>query len=343
MTDSSRKKGDSIKPGEITEKPTRTGHVLDLADVEWPEDNPGMMYLRTLAPGSRHSQWSSVRMLGSILSDDEISDGLFPWHELTPADVTRLRQILIDRYAPATGRRYLSTFRALIEFSYLRGEMDVDQRDRLTHKRHLAPIRGSSPPPGRALDLLEVARVLESCASDPTTAGIRDTAIFSVLFCGGLRGRELINLDLDDLKPRTGELRVHGKGRKQRDIVLSASGVKSVREWIKVRGKEPGPMFVPLDRSGDPILDRRMTYQAVADRMHLRAERAGVADFSPHDLRRTFVSDLLRDGERLDIVSHACGHSDTNTTAKYSRRKEKESSRMTRRRELPQINERSKR
>lgn len=299
-----------------------------------------MMYLQTLAPGSRHSQWSSIRILGDILSGGTITDGLFPWHELEPADVARLRKTLIDRYAPTTGRRYLSTFRALIEFSYILELLSVDERDRLIHRRHLAPIRGMSPPAGRALDILETARFLEACSTDTTPAGIRDAAIFSVFYCGGLRGRELINLDLDDLKPRSGELRIHGKGRKKRDIVLSVSAVKSIRTWIKLRGREAGPLFVPLTPAGKLRLDRRMTYQAVSASLKRRAAGAGIADFSPHDLRRTFVSDLLENSERLEIVAHACGHADTNTTARYSKRKEKESSRMTRRRELPEVSRR---
>lgn len=328
---------------ESTENTARDWQSLDLSEIGWPENDPALMYLRTLAPGSRHSQWSSIRRLGNMLSKGEITDGVFPWESIKPEDVTRLRQILIDRYAPTTGRRYLSTFRALIEFTYLRGLLTVDERDRLIHKRHLTPIRGSSPPAGRALDLLEVSKFLDACYRDESPAGTRDSAIFSILYCGGLRGREIINLDFGDIKLKSGECRVHGKGRKQRDIVLSASAVDAIREWIKIRGRDPGPMFFPFDPSGAVVRDRRMSYQAVAASLKRRATDAGLDPFGPHDLRRTFVSDLLRDGARLEIVAHACGHSDTNTTAKYSRRKEKESSRMTRGRELPRLNERRKR
>ena len=327
-----------MKPEKSNPTPPREGTSIDLDAIGWPENDPAMMYLRTLSPGSRHSQWSAVRVLGNILSDGSVVDGVFPWQTLKPEDVTKLRQTLIDRYAPTTGRRYLSTFRALIEFAYLRELLTVDERDRLIHKRHLTPIRGNSPPAGRALDILEVSKILESCYEDPTPPGARDAAIFSILYCGGLRGREVINLDLSDIKLKSGEMRIHGKGRKQRDFVLSESAIDTIRDWLKIRGRGSGPLFVPFTPEGEPALDRRMSYQAVAASLRRRGETAGVAPFGPHDLRRTFVSDLLRDGARLEIVAHACGHSDTNTTAKYSRRKEKESSRMTRARELPRIN-----
>jgi integrase len=329
--------------GETPEKHSRDWDSLDLDSLDWPEDDPAFMYLRTLSPGSRHSQWSSIRILANILSNGAVTDGLFPWESLRPEDVARLRETLIDRYAPATGRRYLSTFRALIEFTYIRGLLTVDERDRLIHKRHLSPIRGSSPPPGRALDLVEISKYLDACYRDDSASGRRDAAIFSILYCGGLRGREVTNLDLGDIKLQSGEMRVHGKGRKKRDIVLSASAIDTIRDWIKLRGKSAGPLFVPFGPGSELLLDRRMSYQAIAKSLRRRAELADIREFSPHDLRRTFVSDLLRDGERLDIVAFACGHSDTNTTAKYSRRKEKESSRMTRGRELPRLNERRKR
>ena len=313
---------------------------LDLDSLDWPKNDPALMYLLTLAPGSRHSQWSTIRVLGNILSAGAVTDGVYPWETLKPEDVSRLRQTLIDRYAPATGRRLLSTFRALIEFTYVRGLLSVDDRDRLTHKRFMYPIRGSSPAPGRPLDLLEVSKYLDSCYRDESPTGARDAAIFSILYCGGLRGREVINLDLADIKMKSGEMRIHGKGRKQRDLVLSASAIDAIRAWIKIRGREAGPLFVPFTPGGELVRDRRMSYPAVASSIHRRADRAGVADFTPHDLRRTFVSDLLRDGERLDLVQFACGHSDPKTTARYSRRKEKESSQMTRGRELPVTNER---
>ena len=332
-----------MHPEKSNPTPARGGTSIDLDSIGWPDNDPALSYLRTLAPGSRHSQWSSIRVLGNILSAGAVTDGVFPWETLVPSDVTRLRQTLIDRYAPTTGRRYLSTFRALIEFTYIRGLLSGDDRDRLIHKRHLSPIRGSSPPAGRALDLLEVSRYLENCYLDESPAGARDAAIFSILYCGGLRGREVINLDVGDIKLKTGETRIHGKGRKQRDIVLSSSAIESIRDWLKIRGRDAGALFVPFGPGPELLRDRRMSYQAVAKGLRRRGELAGIADFSPHDLRRTFVSDLLRDGERLDIVAHACGHSDTNTTAKYSRRKEKESSRMTRGRELPKVNRQERR
>jgi integrase len=323
---------------ESPENIDRHYDALDLDSIGWGENDPAFMYLQSLAPGSRRSQWSAVRRIANILSGGTITDGVFPWEKLKPEDVTRLRQTLIDKYAPATGRRYLSTLRAVIEFTYIRKLLTVDERDRLIHKRNLSPIRGSSPPPGRPLDLLEVSKYLESCFRDDTRTGARDAAIFSILYCGGLRGREVINLDLADIKLRSGDMRIHGKGRKQRDLVLSESAIETIRKWLSYRGRKAGPLFLPFGPGDELVRDRRMSYQALAKSLRRRAELAGVLDFNPHDLRRTFVSDLLRDGARLDVVSHACGHSDTNTTAKYSRRKEKESARMTRGRELPQIN-----
>ena len=67
---------------------------------------------------------------------------------------------------------------------------------------------------------------------------------------------------------------------------------------------------------------RRMTAQSVLELLARRAGRARVARFSPHDLRRTFISDLLDAGADITTVASLAGHSSVTTTARYDRRGE---------------------
>jgi site-specific recombinase XerD len=87
------------------------------------------------------------------------------------------------------------------------------------------------------------------------------------------------------------------------------------------RGIRP-PLFLPVDKGGT-IHRRRMTDQAVLVVLRKRAGQAGVSAFSPHDLRRTFISDLLDCGADLATVQRLAGHSNVSTTARYDRRGEK--------------------
>jgi site-specific recombinase XerD len=65
---------------------------------------------------------------------------------------------------------------------------------------------------------------------------------------------------------------------------------------------------------------RGFTPQSVFDRLRYLAERAGIARFSPHDLRRTFISDLRDNGADLAVVQAMAGHANPATTARYDRR-----------------------
>src|SRR5436190_23919342 len=70
---------------------------------------------------------------------------------------------------------------------------------------------------------------------------------------------------------------------------------EAIAAWLTVRGPEPGPLFVPVDKAGRIVL-RRLTAESVFDRLAYLAKRAGVQRFSPHDMRRWFISDLLDNG-----------------------------------------------
>lgn len=91
--------------------------------------------------------------------------------------------------------------------------------------------------------------------------------------------------------------------------------------WLRIRGEAPGPLFWPIDQAGRMIA-RRMTTQSVLEILQRRARRARVQRFSPHDLRRTFISDLLDAGADITTVAGLAGHASVTTTARYDRRGE---------------------
>ena len=136
----------------MTTNTDRQEHTLALESTGLSDGDPALLYLESLAPGSRRVQWSALRRIVQILSDGELHTGTYPWEKLEPKDVVALRRVLMETLAPATGRRYLSAFKAVIEYTYVAHRITGDRRDRLIHKRVIAPIRGSSPPPGRSLD-----------------------------------------------------------------------------------------------------------------------------------------------------------------------------------------------
>ena len=116
-----------------------------------------------------------------------------------------------------------------------------------------------------------------------------------------------------------------GKGRKDR-ICYSATGQKPLMElWLRLReagGAPPsaGPIFLPILKGGH-LRVRRLDSRTVFDVVQARAREAGLPETTPHDFRRTMISDLL---EVVDIstVQRLAGHANVSTTVRYDRRGE---------------------
>jgi site-specific recombinase XerD len=187
--------------------------------------------------------------------------------------------------------------------------------------RDVEAVRGSTVPRGRALKSGEITALFGAC--DPSMAqGARDAALLAVLYAAGLRRSEAVGLDLGDYEEETGVLTVRsGKGRKAR-MGHATNGAKAALDaWLVKRGAEAGPFFLPIHRSG-AIQSRRMTDQSVLSILERIRRQAKVRPFSPHDLRRSFISDLLDRGADIATVQRMAGHANIQTTARYDRRGE---------------------
>jgi len=160
------------------------------------------------------------------------------------------------------------------------------------------------------------------CQNDPSPAGRRDAAILALLFACGLRRAEAVALDMGDVDIETGAIAVRGgKGRKDRTTYAVNGAWEAVHAWITVRGRVFGPFLVPIAKGGK-IDIRRMTDQAIYLALRKRAQQAKVKEFSPHDLRRTFASEMLDAGADIATVQKMMGRADPATTARYDRRGE---------------------
>jgi site-specific recombinase XerD len=231
-----------------------------------------------------------------------------------------LRSWLAGRYAPSTGNRILTAVRGVLQECRRLGYMAHEQQIRAGD---VPPIKGTRLPKGRMLTADELGHLFRACADDARPMGRRDAALLAVLYGAGLRRMEAVNLDVRDYDRATGALAVRaGKGKKDRQLFVGHGAAGALGDWLVVRGDSPGALLVPMNKSGRLRLDHRLTDKAITLILEKRAVTAGVRGFSPHDLRRSFISSLLDAGVDLVTVSAMAGHANIATTAKYDRRGE---------------------
>ena len=292
----------------------------DLAPALAPahHEHPAAVYLARLAPGSRRTMRGALDTVAGILTSDAADALALPWHLLRYQHTAAVRAALAERYAPATANKTLAALRGVLLEAWRLGLIPADEYSRAAD---LPAVRGSTLPSGRALTREELRALFAACA-DGTPAGARDAALLATLYGGGLRRSEAVALTLADYEPHTGALTVrHGKGEKARIVYVTGGGGQALAAWCMTRGEAQGAFFCPVARNG-AITVRSMTDQAVLAILTRRAAAAGVAHFSPHDLRRTFISDLLDNGADIATVQKLAGHSSVTTTGRYDRRGE---------------------
>ena len=283
-----------------------------------PDQNPAIVYLARLALGSRRSIKGSLASIATLLSSTSTWETL-PWASLRYQHTQAVRAKLDEKFAPSTTNRHLAALRGVLREAWRLGLVDGDDY----HKAVDIPsVRVESLPAGREVSPGELRALFAACADDGTPAGARDAALLAVLYGGGLRRDEAVHLDVADYTADTGALTVrHGKRRKERIVYLARGGRRALAAWLSVRGEVAGPLFCPVNKGGR-ITIRALTAQVTRTTLLKRAAEAKVGTFSPHDLRRSFVSHLLDAGADLAIVQRLAGHASVTTTARYDRRGE---------------------
>ena len=283
------------------------------------DQHPVAVYLTSLSSAhSRRTMRTALHTVAAILTSGDMDAFQIDWSALRYQHTTAVRTVLMETYKPATANKILSALRGVLREAWQLGYMSAEDYHRAVAVK---AVRGQTLPAGRELLRGELEALLGACNADPKPAGIRDGALIASLYTGGLRRAEIVALHLEDYTSDTGRLLVRGKGNKERSVYLPPSAQTYMSRWLALRGDEPGSIFCPINKGGK-LQTGGMSDQAVYNMLRKRADQAGVKAFSPHDIRRTFVSDLLDAGADISTVSRLAGHSNVTTTARYDRRPE---------------------
>ncbi len=153
-------------------------------------------------------------------------------------------------------------------------------------------------------------------------SGLRDRAMIELLFSGGLRVSELVNLNRDHINLKRLEFSVRGKGQKDRPIFISEQAAEHLHRYLQARRDNWLPLFVHVSGTQSELNDgeyTRLSTRSVQRLIGRYARLAGITkQVTPHTLRHSFATDLLMNGADLRSVQSLLGHSNIATTQIYT-------------------------
>lgn len=286
------------------------------------DQNPAAVYL-----GSLNSKSGERAMRGALNNIANMmlpgaNPYIFPWARLRRQHTARIKVLLSRRYeSPATINRHLCALRGVLKEAWRLEQMTSEDYYRA---RDVESVTGETIPAGRAITREEFRLLMETCSNDLKPAGFRDAAIMAIFYSAGPRLAEVIGMDAENielLENGNYKIKITGKRNRERLLNIRNGAAAALADWLSIRGSEPGPLFNGITKGGK-ISNKRVTTQAMYNITQKRGEQVGVKDFSPHDLRRTFISDLLDAGADIATVAKMAGHANVQTTARYDRRPE---------------------
>jgi integrase/recombinase XerC len=280
-----------------TEAPSRALRAGDPLLDAWAR------HLATRSAQTQKAYLRDVRALRSLAKDEP----------LACLSSQALRRHLATLHARGlSGRslaRMLSAWRAFYRFAI---ERDSALKDN--------PCAGLKAPksPRRLPSALSPDEAVQLVAIEgDDTLTLRDRALFELAYSSGLRVSELAGIDVAALDLTTGEVRVCGKGSKERVVPVGAPAREALRTWLARRATLSTPRAggaVFLSRSG-----RRLAPRAIQQRLAAWAVKQGLSrHVHPHMLRHSFASHLLQSSGDLRAVQELLGHASIASTQVYT-------------------------
>ncbi len=216
-----------------------------------------------------------------------------------------------QEYRKTTIARRLSCLRSFFRYLVRRQAITADPMAGL-----MAPRLERRLPKVANRELLDA---LLEAPDETTPAGLRDRAILELLYATGVRGSELEAIDVSDVEFGRREIRVLGKGSKERVVIFGKAAQEALAEYLS-RGR---PHLLKENRD-EPALflnrfGKRLSVRSVRDILEkYLMQVAAELHLSPHSLRHSFATHLLDGGADLRAVQELLGHSSLGTTQVYT-------------------------
>ena len=246
--------------------------------------------------------------------------GFVEWVQPQGLGPTDVRHRDVRRYAaglssagaaPATVARKLASIRGLYGFLVRTERAGANPAELVS-----SPKRAEKLP--SVLSSEEMRRLLERIPAS-TPLELRDRAMLELAYSCGLRCEEIVNLDEDSVDFEAEQLRVLGKGSKERILPIGEPAQRALERYRqkgrRALASEPREKALFLSKSG-----RRLSNSDITRRLGLWTREAALAaGISPHSLRHSFATHLLEGGADLRTIQELLGHASISTTQVYTR------------------------
>lgn len=282
--------------------------------------SPYHVYLQSLSPSGRRSMASLLNTCTTLLGYPGKAED-FDWSSFSYAKAMMIRNAMLQSdYAINTINMAISALKGVVKTAF---NLELVDADRLGRINALKPVRGDAQKrPGRVLSKEEINALLTACEAYPSAISKRNHALLLTALNTGLRCSEISALTLANMDLQNRRLLIcNGKGRKQRVGFINEKVKMSLEDWLAARDTSPGPLFVRIHK-GDNITSTTLSTNGIVHILNDISQRANVNAFSPHDLRRTFITHLLEKNIDLNTVRQIAGHSVISTTIRYDKRSE---------------------
>lgn len=214
-------------------------------------------------------------------------------------------------YAEATVARKVAALKSFFQYLQAEGTIHGNPAESLASPR----VGRTLPKP---LSVTQVDELLEQPMKRNTPESKRDRAMLELLYAAGLRVSELVSLNVEDLNTSGPYVRCMGKGSKERTIPIHEQAASAVVAYLDdgraalVKGRKESALFV--NRRGE-----RLTRQGFWLILKQYAKEANIASpVTPHTLRHSFATHMLRGGAPLRNVQELLGHANISTTQVYT-------------------------
>ena len=253
-----------------------------------------------------------TQLIEFVSSRNGHSRGIRTWADVSDQTISEYVLHLHDLgYSQSTRARKIASCKSLFGFLLMEDVVKANPTANLS-----SPRTGRSLP--EALTEEEIDRLLSAASEDDAPESSRDQTMLELLYATGMRVSELVSLNLEDVDTDNGYVRCFGKGGKERLIPIYKQAADSLEQYIA----EARPMLESEQSATALFLNRRgarLTRQGFWLILKARAERSGLnGKITPHTLRHSFATHLLRGGAPLRHVQELLGHASISTTQVYT-------------------------